>query len=134
MMTYLKLALLGLIALGLASCTVVGTVAEPVLGLGVKDANTTLAWVDQQVTAGRMTVEDAVIAKQCPNAVIALDTLKESLKPLPEASEGFRGVIYYGTLSRFGQGPDDLIKDHLKEIVNTCTHLVPSEKIVDALF
>ncbi len=132
-MTYLKITLLGLISLAMVGC--IGLDGPgPILNLGVKDAQTTLMWVEHQEAANTLSPEDAVIAKQCPNAIIALDTLRESLKPLPDEAEGFRGVIYYGTLSRFKQGPEDLIRDHLTDVVNKCTHLIPSDKIVDALF
>ncbi len=134
-MKYLRNIALGILALGVVGCAQIGAVVTaPILGLGAKDAETTLTWIDLQEMAGTISPEDAVIAKQCPDAVIALNNLRESLKPLPDASESFRGVIYYGTRSRFGQGPEDLVKQHLTDVVNSCVHLVPSEKIVDALF
>ena len=131
-----SLALLGLIVL-LGACTpigavktVVGVVAKPILGLAVKDAETTLAWVDREVEAGRLAPVDVDLAKRCPEAVIALDALRARMSEGPAGVDGFKGMIFYGTKSRFGQGVQVEAGRYLEEIAKACLPLVPAEKLM----
>jgi len=108
---------------------VAATVAKPVLGLAVKDAATTLAWVEREAASGRLSTSDAELAKQCPEAVLALDTLRAQLEAGAEDPEGFKGLIYYGTLERFSQGPQAEISLRLEQLASTCIRLIPADKL-----
>ena len=131
-----SLYILGLIVL-LGACTpigiaekVVSVVAKPVLGLAVKDAKTTLAWVDREVKAERILPVQAEAAKRCPEAVIALDALRARMSEGTAGVEGFRGLIYYGTLNRYGQGVQAEASRHLEQLARSCLPLIPAEKLM----
>ena len=131
-----SLAFLGLIVL-LGGCTpigvietVVSTVAKPILGLAVKDAETTLAWVEREVEAGRLAPVDVDLAKRCPEAVIALDALRARMNEGASNVKGFRGLIYYGTLNQYGQGVQAEAGRHLKDLAQACLPLIPAEKLM----
>ena len=131
-----SLYILGLIVL-LGACsgtTIVGkvasVVAKPILGLAVKDAKTTLAWVDREVAAERILPVQAEAAKRCPEAVIALDALRARMSEGTAGVEGFRGLIYYGTLNRYGQGVQAEAGRHLKDLAQSCLPLIPAEKLM----
>ncbi|KKK77932.1 hypothetical protein LCGC14_2848650 [marine sediment metagenome] len=131
-----SLYILGLIVL-LGACTpigiaekVVSVVAKPVLGLAVKDAKTTLAWVDREVKAERILPVQAEAAKRCPEADIALDALRARMSEGTAGVEGFRGLIYYGTLNRYGQGVQAEASRHLEQLARSCLPLIPAEKLM----
>ncbi len=126
-----------ILALMLTGCTVpkivekvVSVVAKPVLGLAVKDAHTTLAWVEREEKAGRLSPVDAEAAKRCPEAVIALDALRARMSEGTAGVEGFRGLIYYGTLNRYGQGVQAEASRHLEQLARSCLPLIPAEKLM----
>ncbi len=131
------LALVGaLFFLGACSgSTVIGkvasVVAKPVLGLAVKDAQTTLAWVEREVEAGRMPPEIAGLAKRCPESVIAIDDLRKRLAEGTEKVDGFRGLIYYGTLNRYSRdGVQGEASANFKQFADACMPLIPAEKLI----
>lgn len=130
------LALLGLIVL-LGGCSGIGVIekvtsviAKPILGLAVKDAKTTLLWVEREVEAGRLLPIVAEAAKKCPEAVIALDALRTRMSEGASNVEGFRGLIYYGTLNRYGQGVQAEAGTYLKQVAQDCLPLIPAEKLM----
>lgn len=110
--------------------TVAGVVAKPVLGLAVKDARTTLSWVDREVEAGRLASTDAEAAKQCPLSVIALDELRSRMAAGATTEEGFKGLIYYGTLNRYGGGVQAEASRYLSDLAKACLPLIPAEKLI----
>ena len=110
--------------------TVASVVAKPVLGLAVKDAKTTLSWVDREVEAGRLSSTDAKAAKQCPLSVIALDELRNRMVAGATTEEGFKGLIYYGTLNRYSQGVQAEASRHLSNLASACLPLIPAEKLI----
>ena len=119
------------------ACTPIGiaekvasVVAKPVLGLAVKDAQTTLAWVDREEKAGRLGVAGVGLAKRCPEAVIALNALRERMEKGTAGVEGFRGLIYYGTLNRYGQGVQAEAGRYLSQLAQDCLPLIPAEKLI----
>ena len=131
-----SLALLGLIVL-LGGCSGIGVVekvtsvvAKPILGLAVKDAKTTLAWVEREEKAGRLAPVDVDLAKRCPEAVVALDALRQRMSEGTARVEGFRGVIYYGTLNRYGKGVQAEASRYLKQLAQDCMPLIPAEKLM----
>lgn len=105
-------------------------IAKPVLGLAVKDAKTTEAWIDIEVAAGRLSAVDAEAAKRCPRSVIALDALRSRMSEGAGKVDGFRGLIYYGTLNRYGQGVQAEASRHLKDLAQACLPLIPAEKLM----
>lgn len=124
-------------ALMLMGCTPIGVVekavsvvAKPILSLGVKDALTTLAWVEGEVKAGRLSSVDADLAKRCPEVVIALEALRTRMNEETAEVEGFKGLIYYGTKNRFGQGVQAEASRHLKQFAEACLPLIPAEKLI----
>ena len=126
---------IGLVLLFLTGCTTVvstvaGVVAKPVLGLAVKDARTTLSWVDREVEAGRIAPVDAEAAKQCPLSVIALDELRNRMAAGATTDEGFKGLIYYGTLNRYGKGVQAEASRYLSDLASSCLPLIPAEKLM----
>jgi len=110
--------------------TVASVVAKPVLGLAVKDARTTLSWVERELQAGRLAPVDAEAAKKCPLSVIALDELRTRMAAGASREEGFRGLIYFGTLNRFGKGPQAEASRHLSNLAAACLPLIPAEKLI----
>ena len=109
---------------------VTSVVAKPVLGLAVKDARTTLSWVDREVEAGRLAEGIAVIARRCPLSVIALDELRNRMAAGATAEEGFKGLIYYGTLNRYGKGVQAEASRYLSDLASSCLPLIPAEKLM----
>ena len=119
--------------------TIAGVVAKPIFGLAVKDARTTLSWVNREVESGRLASIDAEAAKQCPLSVIALDELRSrmaagarqnEIEDRATAEEGFKGLIYYGTLNRYGKGVQDEASRYLSDLASSCLLLIPAEKLM----
>ena len=110
--------------------TVAGVVAKPIFGLAVKDARTTLSWVNREVESGRLASIDAEAAKQCPLSVIALDELRSRMAAGATTEEGFKGLIYYGTLNRYGKGVQDEASRYLSDLASSCLPLIPAEKLM----
>jgi len=108
----------------------VSLVAKPVLGLAVKDAQTTLAWVEREEQAGRLSPVDVDLAKRCPEAVVALDALRARMSEGTAGVEGFKGLIYYGTKNRYGQGVQAEASRYLKQLAQDCLPLIPAEKLI----
>lgn len=132
----LALVLGGCTAAQIATSPVVGkiasVVAKPILGLAVKDARTTMAWVEREAAAGRLSEANVALATQCPSAVLALDALREQLAgENVEELEGFKGLIYFGTLERFGQSPQEDVALGIEELAGSCIRLIPAEKLIN---
>lgn len=137
-MIYLSMAIITL-ALLVGGCTqiattvvakVAGVVAKPVLGLAVKDAKTTLQWVESELQAGRLAPTDAEAAKRCPLSVLALDELRSRMAAGASTEEGFKGLIYYGTKNRYGSGVQNEASQYLSELASSCLPLIPAEKLI----
>ena len=112
---------------------VAGVIAKPIFGLAVKDARTTLTWIEREVAAGRLAERLAPLAQQCPNAVIALDEMRAKLAGEGvEELEGFKGLIYFGTIGRFGQSPQDDLAMRFEELASSCSVSVPITPCADA--
>lgn len=105
-------------------------VAKPIFGLAVKDAKTTLAWIEREMEAKRLSPADVEAAKRCPEAVIVLDALRARMTEGTAKVEGFRGLIYYGTQNRYGQGVQAEASRHLKQLAQDCLPLIPAEKLI----
>jgi len=107
-------------------------IAKPVLGLAVKDARTTLAWIDREEAAGRLSSKTAVRARKCPESVIALDALRAQLAEEGEekVEDAFHGLIYYGTLNRFSKGVESEAAAYLEAFAMNCMPLIPAEKLI----
>ena len=110
--------------------TIAGVVAKPIFGLAVKDARTTLSWVNREVESGRLASIDAEAAKQCPLSVIALDELRSRMAAGSTTEEGFKGLIYYGTLNRYGKGVQAEAGRYLSDLASSCLPLIPAEKLM----
>lgn len=104
-------------------------IAKPVFGLAVKDAKTTLMWVDAQEKSGTLAPVSVAAAKQCPNAVLALDELRTRMGK-ESKPDGFKGLIYYGTVNRFGPSAQDEASRHLQQLARECLPLVPFEDLI----
>ena len=134
--SYLALAVIFLfLALFVGGCATVvskvaDVVAKPVLSLGVADSQTTLAYIEREVAAGRMSAIDAEAAKQCPLSVIALDELRTRMTAEAITEEGFKGLIYYGILNRYGKGVQDEASKYLEQLASSCLPLIPAEKLM----
>lgn len=109
----------------------VGAIAKPVFMIAVPDARTTLAWIDVEVDAGRLSEVDEELARQCPEAVLALDALRTELEGAKEEVEGLKGLIFYATEKRFGRGPQADLTLHLTRLANSCIELIPTDRLVD---
>ena len=138
-----NIALIAVMAIFLGGCTVAdlvtspivgkvaGVVAKPILGLAVKDARTTLAWIEREMAAGRILLSDVVLARRCPDAVLALEEMRAQLTGEGvEELEGFKGLIYFGTVGRFGQSPQNDLALRFAELSNSCIRLIPAEKLI----
>ncbi len=109
---------------------VASTAAKPILGLAIKDARTTMAWIDREEKAGRLTPADVAQAKKCPEAVLALDALRNRVTEATAKQKGFKGLIYYGTLNRYGRGVQAEATVNLKQLAEGCLPLIPAEKLI----
>lgn len=123
------------LALSVGGCTtIVGTVAgvvsKPILGLAVKDAKTTLLWIDHELKAERMLPIVAEAAKQYPLSVIALNNLRDRMAAGATAEEGFKGWIYYSTLTRYGRGVQAEASKYLERLAKACLPLIPAKKLI----
>ena len=109
--------------------TVITTAAKPILGFAVKDAKTTLVWVEREESAGRLSSVDAISARRCPKSVIALDALRAQVQEETAETKGTKGLIYYGTLARFGKGVQAEASRELAQLAESCVSLIPAEKL-----
>ena len=132
-----RYALIVVAALFLGGCTttIVGktldVLAKPILGLGVKDATTTLAWVQAQEAAGRLTEANATLARACPDAVLAVDALRAQIAGQEdEKIEGFKGLIYLATKARFGQSIKQEATVLVQELIAACAPLIPADRLI----
>ena len=124
-----------LAALAIGGCTSVGQtvahkVAEPVLGLAVEDAVSTLMWIESQVADSQISAIDAELAMACPKAVLSLHTLRMSMEEA-EAPDGFKGLIYFGTIKKYGGTERDMVVRGVTETAATCLPLLPYTKLRD---
>ncbi len=129
-MKKLQIVAAALAILFLASgCTAVASkVAEPILNLAVEDATATLAWIDEQVEAGNLSETDAVLAKECPLDVLALDKLRTGIAEAEEP-DGFRGLIYFGTLKRYGGSERDVVVRGITQTAASCLPLLSHDRL-----
>ena len=104
--------------------------AKPIFGLVVSDANSTMKWIEREEAAGRLSEVNVVLAKQCPEAVLALDKIRTQVRKRSDSSKGFRGLIYLGTLARFGQGTRTEVTTNVRKLMDTCPSLIPIEKLI----
>jgi hypothetical protein len=110
--------------------TVASTAAKPILGFAVKDAKTTLIWIEREESADRLSSIDAASARRCPESVIALDALRAQVQKKTAEMKGTRGLIYYGTLARFGKGVQAEASQGLAQLAESCVSLIPAEKLI----
>ena len=109
----------------------VDVLTKPILGLGVKDANTTLAWVKAQEAAGRLTEPNVKLAKACPEAVLAVDALRAQIAgDEDEKIEGFKGLIYLATKARFGQSIKQEATFLVQGLIAACGPLIPADRLI----
>ncbi len=135
---FLTLGVLPWSVFALPSCaigeTVVKTVvlkaAKPIFWFAVKDAKTTLVWVEREQSAGRLSSVDATSARRCPESVLALDALRARLKEKTAETKGTKGLIYYGTLARYGKGVQAEASQELVQLAESCVVLIPAEKLI----
>ena len=108
-------------------------IVKPVMGFAIDDAHTTLTWIDEQVRVNRLSAMDAQQARRCPRAVLSVAELRE-LFETGAAVEGRKGLIYLGTVSRFG-GPtvERELRAKLAELVSACGELVPADRFLPYL-
>lgn len=123
---------------------------HPLLQLAVNDADATLAWVDTEVAAGRLTEPKSTLARACPQAVKfaandlaqKLDQLKAKLEGLAKGGEAPPGprLILHLTQLKYGPQLDpqaqlaQLRADvglRLDALTTGCAHLFPVKQIND---
>ncbi len=113
-----------------SGCSAIASkVAEPVLSLASEDATATLAWIDGQVEAGNLSETDATLAKACPEAVLALNELRAVIANA-EAPDGFKGLIYLGTVKKYGGGERDLVVRSITQTAASCLPLVSYDRLL----
>ncbi len=139
-----RLGALLIVGLMVSGCGVAGSiplkvvevVTKPVFGLMVKDAYTTLDWLKVAVANGTIAPVNVALAKRCPEAVLALDALRKQLTADAAAdnkAEGFRGVIYFGTIRKYGggiQGVQTEFSKHLSTLAESCMKLIPAGRLL----
>lgn len=108
-------------------------IVKPVMGFAIEDAQTTIAWINEQVRVNRLSAVDAEQARRCPRAVLSVAELRE-LFETGAAVEGRKGLIYLGTVSRFG-GPtmERELRGKLAELIAACGELVPADRFLPYL-
>ena len=109
---------------------VISVAAKPIFGLAVKDAQTTMTWVEREAEAGRLSDMDADLARQCPEAVLALNELRTQIEEEAKDPEGFKGLIYLGTINRFSQGMQFDLAFYFQQMASSCIQLIPSDRIL----
>ncbi len=107
-----------------------GMAVAPVFGLVGSDAKAANAWVDAQVTAGRLSETEAAEARLCPNAVLALSEIRADVTDDGKDVDGFKGVIYHAVKARFGRSRQIDIVGHIQTLAIRCGELLPVEKLV----
>ncbi len=138
---YIRNALLGLCALALSGCVgavadkVIGVVAQPILNLASKDAQTTLAWADAQLQNGTLTQAQVDMASACPNAILELEALRKQLVAAKTvtAMTGFKGLIYFGTVARFSSNTQDNVRLKLTAVISNCALVLPTDLLIKRL-
>jgi len=125
-----------LFAMAFVGCTsipvqqTVAKIAKPVLGLAAEDAATTLAWIDLQVTDGRLSITNAALAKQCPQAVADLAAYRDQMEAQKEVP-GKKGLIYLATSIKYGATlSKQQVMDKVRTIIATCADLLPIEQVL----
>lgn len=124
------LVLVGGCAAGSAPQRIVAMITKPILGFAAEDAKTTLDWIDQQVKDGKLSMSDAQVARQCPESVLALAAYRDQAEAQKDVA-GKKGLIYSGTLLRYGgMAEHRQIRAKFKDLMATCSELVPTEKLL----
>lgn len=108
----------------------VGVIAKPVFSLAIPDASTTLLWVEAEVAAGRLSEADAVLARLCPDAVLALDALRTELEVAEAEVEGRKGLIFYATEKKFGRSIQLNLTTHITTLAVSCIQLIPQGRLL----
>ena len=107
---------------------------KPVSLLAAADATTTNKWIDREFAAGRLTEAEVSIARQCPNAVLAMAKLRDRAAGEGEDDiEGFKGLIYHGVRGLFAKSLQEEATLHVKDILGSCAKLIPAEKLLRLL-
>lgn len=109
--------------------TIAEWIGSPFLNLAGQDAQATMKWIDTQEKAGNLSPANVIRAKRCPQAVLELGEMRKQLAETVK-EDGFKGVIYFGTIGKYGSGLKDEITDKLKEAARECISLVPVEKLI----
>jgi len=95
------------------------------------DATTTNLWIDREFAEGRLTMAEVAIARQCPNAVLAMGKLRAQAAGDGEDDiEGKKGLIYLGVRRMFAKSLKDQAVLQAKNIMASCAQLLPVEKLV----
>lgn len=109
---------------------VAGVLVKPVAIFAKADATTTNKWIDREFAAGRLTEAEVSIARQCPDAVLAMAKLRAQVEGDGEDDiEGTKGLIFLGVRALFAKSIKDQAVLHAKDIVANCSKLVPVEKL-----
>lgn len=112
---------------------IVSSLSKPITDFAEGDAKTTIAWVDQEEEAGRLSAEQAKEARMCPSALLALS---ETLKRVRQPAEfpGDKGAIFYATIAKYAAGGAVEEKLRMAAIVTmaACQHLVPAQAFAPA--
>lgn len=122
------------LALTLGGCAVVEKAAAiavaPIGMFAEADAITTNKWIAREVAAGRLTEAEEALARQCPDAVLAMAKLRAQAAGDGEDDiDGVKGLIYLGVRQMFAKSIKDQAVLHAKNIVTSCSNLVPVEKL-----
>lgn len=110
-------------------CAILMIGCEAVTRLAPEDAKFTLVWVETEVKAGRLQPDDAMLARQCPTAVMELTKLRTELKERLDFDDGFKGLIYHATVERYGKGLRSEARRRAQQLIASCAALIPLEKL-----
>lgn len=138
-MVLLAFILSGCVSQGIGPDTKIGklivrkVIVDPILGLGVKDAETTLTKIE---TWTHLSPERKAEAKACPTSVVTVvNDLRSYLEVEDEEKsvEGTKLAIYFMTVKKFGpEGtPVSQLRSEFKEMIETCVMLLVND---DSLF
>jgi len=112
----------------LQSTTVVAKIAkkviDPVLGFAIEDANSTIVYINEHPT---MTEEEKDKARICPDAIIAVASLRDQLDvAASNAQKGRRGVIYFATKRQIDGDPRERLREQATIVAEKCIGLIMS--------
>ncbi|HWP59003.1 MAG TPA: hypothetical protein VNL14_14010 [Candidatus Acidoferrales bacterium] len=107
---------------------ILSALSKPIMEFTEGDAKTTIAWIDQEEKAGRLSADQAREARRCPTTLLAFGELLNRLQK-PSEIPGHKGVIFYATVRKYATGGavEEKVRIAALMTMAACQHLIPTE-------